>query len=91
MSASHFAGRTIFTVAEPPPGTHCSLLRAGSPVTRKMFFPSCIAGTVFIDLSPVHSSHGGVAVSFAPSASAIAASWRASGHVAGSNALPGLP
>ena len=54
-------------VAEPPPGRHSSLLRAGSPVTRKMFLPVCIVGTASIVSWPVHASHGGVTVCHSPS------------------------
>ena len=68
-----------------------TLLREGSPVTRTALLPGSIAGTVSIRARPVHASHGGVAVSAAPSWEAMRRSCAESGYLAGSNALPGLP
>ena len=91
MRASQAAGRRIFTVAKPPPGTVRTLLREGSPVTMNALLPGAIAGTVSIRVFPVHASHGGAAVSAAPSLVEILRSWAPTGYFAGSNALPGLP
>ena len=78
-------------VANPPPGMQSSLLRDGSPVTRNALLPSAIAGTVAMRSAPVHASHGGVGVSFAPSFLSMRRSCIRIEYLFGSNALPGLP